>query len=85
MAECARTRCCFEGVHISGLRSTVGAAENKGYQDPPRTGADAGGWTCVWVWHEGPGDPEHEGVMANRGNTKDQGMHLSSDFLKEAG
>lgn len=39
----------------------------------------------MWVWHEGPGDPEHEGVMANRGNTKDQGMHLSSDFLKEAG
>ena len=39
----------------------------------------------MWVWREGPEDPEHEGVMANRGNTKDQGMHLSSDFLKEAG
>ena len=39
----------------------------------------------MWVWREGPEDPEHEGVMANRGNTKDQGMHLSSEFLKEAG
>lgn len=39
----------------------------------------------MWVWREGPEDPEHEAVMANGGNTKDQGMHLSSDFLKEAG
>lgn len=31
VAECARTRCCFEGVHIPGLRSTeLGQLRRKG-------------------------------------------------------